>query len=329
MSGLQTPFFVGDLELENNLFYSPLAGCSDYPFRKMSAKFRPGLIFTEMIKIDSLVRCKKETFQMLSFDPSMHPIGAQICGSDPKMAAKSAQMIEELGFDLIDLNCGCPVDKVTKDGSGSGLLKTPNKIGDLLSNICAHTTLPVTVKIRAGWDDDSINCEEITRIAELAGAKVIFIHGRTRSQGYKGLANRSHIARAKKAANQIMVFGNGDIFDPISALDMFETTQCDGILLSRGTLGNPSIAAEVEYFLKHKKTMPKSNSESTQQLIQHIQYIFAFQPLKRALLEIRKVGCWYAKSHSNMSKLRSQISQIKTKEEVDQIIETLKTTCYD
>jgi tRNA-dihydrouridine synthase B len=150
MNYLKIPFQLGNITLPNNIFYAPLAGCSDFPFRKMSAKYRPGLMYCEMVKMDALIRHDQNTFHILDYDPSMHPIGGQICGSKPEIAGQAAKIIEDLGFDVVDLNCGCPVDKVTKDGSGSGMLKTPELIGEVLANMVAAVKIPVTVKIRAG-----------------------------------------------------------------------------------------------------------------------------------------------------------------------------------
>ena len=158
------PFQMGKKVLPSNIFYAPLAGCSDFPFRKMSAKYRPGLMYCEMVKMDALIRSDVNTFHLLDYDASMHPIGAQLCGSKPEIAGKAAKIMEELGFDVVDLNCGCPVDKITKDGSGSGMLKNPELIGEMVSNMIAAVKIPVTVKIRAGWDENSINAVEITRI---------------------------------------------------------------------------------------------------------------------------------------------------------------------
>ena len=143
----------------------------------MTSRFRPGLIYCEMVKMEALTRYDTGTFRLLDYDKSMHPIGAQIVGSNPKLAGHAAQIIEELGFDVVDLNCGCPVDKVTKDGSGSGLLKEPEKIGEIIANMVAAVSIPVTVKIRAGWEEGRIAAADITEIAEKAGAKAITIHG--------------------------------------------------------------------------------------------------------------------------------------------------------
>ncbi len=220
----QDPLQLGSLKLPNRVIYSPLAGCSDLPFRRMAAKFRPGLIYCEMVKLEALTRGDPHTFHLLDYESDMHPIGAQVCGAKPGLAAEAARIIEDLGFDVVDLNCGCPVDKVTKDGSGSGMLKNPELIGEVIANMVAAVQIPVTVKIRAGWDDNSITAATITQIAEKAGAKAIAIHGRTREQAYRGPANWDHIKACKEVAKEIYVFGNGDVFDAEAGLNMFSQT---------------------------------------------------------------------------------------------------------
>src|SRR5579863_1856971 len=179
---LKRPFKLGNLELPSNIFCAPLAGCSDLPFRKMTTKFQPGIVYCEMVKMDALVRHDPHTYRLLDYTPGLHPIGAQLCGSKLQFVQQSAKIIEDLGFDVLDFNCGCPVDKVTKDGSGSGMLRTPELIGEMISAMVSAVKIPVTVKIRAGWDEAHINAAEITQIAEQAGAKAITIHGRTRAQ---------------------------------------------------------------------------------------------------------------------------------------------------
>ena len=232
-------FKIGDLVLRNNIFYAPLAGCSDYPYRTMGSKWGPGLMWCEMVKMEPLVRFDSKTYQLLDVHPSQGVVGAQLCGSNPKIAGQAAAIIEELGFPIIDLNCGCPVDKVTKDGSGSGMLKTPDKIGEIISNMVARVKIPVTVKIRCGWGKDEIVTPLITEIAEKAGAKAICIHGRTREQAYKGNANWETIRMAKEAAKNIIVIGNGDLFSPEAVLEMGKQTGCDAFLVARGTMGRP------------------------------------------------------------------------------------------
>ncbi len=321
---IKKPFQFGKITLPNNIFYAPLAGCSDYPFRKMSAMYKPGLIYCEMVKMDALVRHDPGTFHMLDYDKSMHPIGAQLCGSKPELAGKAARIIQDLGFDVIDLNCGCPVDKVTKDGSGSGLLKTPQLIGEIVSNIVAAVSLPVTLKIRAGWDEGSINAAEITQIAEAAGATAICVHGRTRVQAYRGPANWDWIKESKQAAKNILVIGNGDLFDPESVKRMFEETQCDAVLVARGTMGQPWIVEDIINHMEGKNVAERSRDELFNGLMKHFSYMKSYLTDRQACIEMRRVGCWYIKDVAGASPIRQQISHATTLREIEDVIENLK-----
>jgi nifR3 family TIM-barrel protein len=273
-----------------------------------------------MVKMDALVRHDKGTYNLLGYTEDMHPIGAQLCGSKVELAAPSARIVEDLGFDIIDINCGCPVDKVTKDGSGSALLKDPRKIGDIVASVVASVSLPVTVKIRAGWDDESINCEEVVKIAEEAGAKAVFVHGRTREQAYRGPAKWDYVARAKKAAKNIHVIGNGDIFTPESAQRILDETHCDGVLLSRGTLGAPWLAEDVERFLTGQESLPRPQEFVHAKLLEHFSFIKTYQEERRALLDIRRVGCWYLKEMPFARATRDQINKAQTLAEVENIL---------
>ena len=311
------PLKLGKLTLPTNVFFSPLAGCSDYPFRQMASLFKPGLIFCEMVKMDALIRHEPSTYHLLDYDPSMRPIGGQLCGSRPELAGPTARIIEELGFDVVDLNCGCPVDKVTKDGSGSGMLKNPELIGEVIANMVAAVNIPVTVKIRAGWDDESINASLITKIAEQAGAQAISIHGRTRQQKYTGRANWDHIKDAKKTATSIKVIGNGDVFDAEAGLALFKHTGCDAILVSRGTFGKPWIAEEVRRLDQGLSPFIPDVKET---LLKHLAYTAAYQTDRKALLDMRRVGCWYLRSGTGTKKLRESLNRTKKLTEVETLI---------
>ena len=319
MNRLIKPLKWGRLKLASNIFYSPLAGCSDYPFRLMAARYKPGLMFCEMVKMDALVRHEPTTYHLLDYHPAMRPIGAQICGSKPEMAGTCGRIIEDLGFDVIDLNCGCPVDKVTKDGSGSGMLKNPELIGEVISNMVAAVSIPVTVKIRTGWDDSCINAPEITRIAEAAGAQAISIHGRTRQQKYTGKADWNHIRRCKEAASSIHVIGNGDVFDAESALRLLTETGCDGVLISRGTFGRPWIVDDV-------KRLDNGDSpfvpDVQRHLLDHMECIRSYQTERKALLDMRRIGCWYLRSGSGTKKLRESLNRAKNLNEVKTLIDS-------
>jgi tRNA-dihydrouridine synthase B len=320
MKFFTSPFQIGDCKLPNNIFYAPLAGCSDFPFRKMSAKYRPVLMFCEMVKMDALVRHDQNTFHILDFDKEMHPIAGQICGSKPQIAGKAARIIEDLGFDTIDLNCGCPVDKVTKDGSGSGMLKNPALIGEVLANMVAAVRIPVTVKIRAGWDETQITAPIITQIAEQAGAKAICIHGRTRKQGYKGPANWDYIKECKQAAKTIKVIGNGDVVDGSSAQKMFEHTGCDAILVARGTMGQPWIVEDIIRRLLGEELLERSLEERRQALLEHFLHTLHYHHERRVAVDMRRVGCWYLKKSSGTRGFREAISRASSPEVVKDLI---------
>jgi tRNA-dihydrouridine synthase B len=310
------PFFIGSAELPNKILYAPLAGCSDLPFREMACRYRPGIVYCEMVKMDALVRNDPNTYRMLDYRGDMHPIGAQLCGSKKSLAAQAARIVEDLGFDVIDFNCGCPVDKVTKDGSGSGMLKTPELIGEILSTIVAAVKVPVTVKIRAGWDEGSINAAQITQIAEKAGAKAITIHGRTREQGYKGNANWDYIKACKEVAREILVIGNGDVFDVESALNMFAYTGCDAVLVARGTMGQPWIVQDILKGLEGLPVPKRSVEDLKKNLFEHFDCIIRYQPEKQSLLDMRRVGCWYLKRLQGVKELRLLLNKSTSTTEV-------------
>ncbi|MDN3505577.1 MAG: tRNA dihydrouridine synthase DusB [Rhabdochlamydiaceae bacterium] len=314
------PIKLGNLELPNNVFYSPLAGCSDLPFRSICKLFSPGLIFCEMVKMDALVRHDVNTYQILEYSHSMHPIGGQLVGSKLEYAAQSAKIIEDLGFDVVDLNCGCPVDKVTKDKSGSGLLLHPELIGDILNEMVNAVSIPVTVKIRAGWDESQIVAPQITTIAEEAGAKMISIHGRTRKQGYKGFADWDVIAQCKAKAKSIIVTANGDIFSPEAAKRCFDQTGCDAVLASRATMGKPWIAEDIIRYLKGQPAMLRDGGFIKEILTHHFALIIATQTPRKAITDIRRVGCWYLKDANNAKNLRHQLNKMQSLEELDDIL---------
>lgn len=309
------PLKIKKLKLPSNIVYSPLAGCSDLPFRRMVRKYTNSLIFTEMTKADALARGDNGTFSMLSFTKEMHPIGAQICTSKKDIAGQCAPIIEDLGFDLLDLNCGCPVDKVTRDGSGSALLKNPEEIGAIIYEMQKNVSIPITVKIRAGWDAESINAKEVTKIAEQAGASAIFIHGRTRKQAYKGPANWDFIKDACDQEREILVFANGDIFSRETAEEALSLTGADGVLVSRITMGCPHIARNI--FLGADAQTEPSPLELIEE---HAKEIIAYQTPRKALSDIRRVACWYLREKKEYTDLRKSINRAKSLEEMLDLI---------
>jgi nifR3 family TIM-barrel protein len=295
----------------------------------MTAKYKPGLIYCEMVKMDALIRHDPNTYRLLDYERGMHPIGAQLCGSKPELAGPCAKILEDLGFDIIDLNCGCPVDKVTKDGSGSGLLKSLDLLGSLVSNIVAAVKVPVTVKIRAGWDAHHIITKEATRIVEAAGASALCIHGRTRAQGYQGAANWEFIRECKQASKQMPIIGNGDLFDPESVKKMFEFTGCDAVLLARGTMGKPWLIEDIYRYFSNETPLIRSGLEYRDVLLEHLDHILSYQNERRALLDLRRVGCWFLKGGKGMRHLREALNRSSSPLEVRKMIEAYPWTETD
>ncbi|MFZ4773266.1 MAG: tRNA dihydrouridine synthase DusB [Chlamydiia bacterium] len=309
------PIRLKNLLLPSNIWYAPLAGCSDYPFRRLSARYKPGLMFTEMCKMEALVRKESSTFRFLDFDPSMHPIGAQLCGSNPKLAPQAAKIIEDLGFDVVDLNCGCPVDKVTKDGSGSALLKTLDRVYEILVALVQSVDIPVTVKIRVGWDEQNLIHTQMVELAEAAGVTAITIHGRTREQAYRGLSNRDLIQEACQKAKTIHVIGNGDVFDTASAKDLLDRG-CSGVLVARGTMGNPWIGQKIVQELTENRPFEVTFELIRQTLIDHYEEIIQYETPRKALLSLRRVACWYLRDLEGAKQLRDLVNRSQSLEEM-------------
>ncbi len=262
-----------------------------------------------MVKMDALIRHDPNTYRLLDYEASMHPIGAQLCGSKVQLAGPCAKIVEDLGFDVIDLNCGCPVDKVTKDGSGSGMLQTLDLIGEILHAMVSSVKIPVTIKIRAGWDSSHIVGPQITQIAEEAGASAICIHGRTRAQGYKGPANWDFIRDCKAASKHIPVIGNGDIITAQSAEKIFKHTGCDGVLLARGTMGKPWLIEDIYDYFEGREPKIRTGTEYRDVLLEHLDHIVSYQNQRRALLDLRRIGCWFLRGAKGMRHLRESLNR--------------------
>jgi tRNA-dihydrouridine synthase B len=287
------PLTLGSLQLPVNVLFAPLAGCSDFPYRALCRRFHNGLLFCEMVKMEAILRSDTTSFRMLHYSADMHPIGAQLCGSHPENAAAAAKIIEDMGFDVVDLNCGCPVDKVIDDGSGSGLLRTPRIIGDIIANMVSAVRIPVTLKVRVGWDDQHIIIEDLVHIAESAGAVSMTVHGRTRKQAYTGQANRAWIKAAKQQARTIKIIGNGDIFSAQSALEMLQETGCDGVMIARGGMGQPWLADDIHQLDTNGVVPVRSSAERLEVFLRHFEETMAYGDDQQALVDMRRVGCTY------------------------------------
>ncbi|MBN2479751.1 MAG: tRNA dihydrouridine synthase DusB [Parachlamydiales bacterium] len=298
-------FNIGSLCLDNNILYAPLAEYTDFSFRKLLRHFHKGLLFCEMLKIEPLVRGKMG--KMLKYTQDMKPIGAQLCGTNPKSARLAAKIVEDLGFDVIDLNCGCPVPKVVKDGSGSAMLKTPELIGEIIHEMASNVKVPITVKIRIGWDENSIVAQDLVKIAESANAKAITIHGRTKKQGYSGKANWDYIKQCKAIAKEILVIGNGDLYTPQDVKNIFDQTACDGVMIARGMLKTPWLAEDIEDFF-NDKIINKDAEKRKNSLLKYIDYLIQEDGNTNAVFAIRRICGWYLKEIKNIKQLRIDIN---------------------
>ncbi|OGN65410.1 MAG: tRNA dihydrouridine synthase DusB [Chlamydiae bacterium RIFCSPLOWO2_01_FULL_28_7] len=298
-------FNIGSLSLYNNVLFAPLAEYTDFPFRRLLRLFHKGLIYCEMTKMEALVREKCST--ILKYESDMHPIGAQICGTKKDLAYDSAKILEDLGFDIIDLNCGCPVSKIVKDGSGAAMLKDVNNIYAVLKNMVDAVKIPVTVKIRIGWDENSIIVKDVVKAAEEAGAKAITVHGRTKSQGYSGNSRWEYIKLAKETAKEIKVIGNGDIYTAIDTKNIFDFTNCDGIMISRGILKMPWISQEIESFFENTYGSRDWNFRKNL-LLKYIEFILEDSNEQKAIFDIRRISGWILRELDGIKNLRIAIN---------------------
>lgn len=321
-------FKIGNVEIKNNVCLAPMAGVCNSAFRRIIKEMGCGLLYAEMVSDKALVYDNEKTKEMLYMTESERPITQQIFGSDKESFVKAAKIIEEeMHPDIIDINMGCPVPKVAvKSQAGSALLKSPDKIYDIVSAVKAAVNVPVTVKIRSGWDNNSINAVEVARVCEKAGADAIAIHPRTRSQGYAGKADWDIIKEVKKNVS-IPVIGNGDILSVEDAKRMFDETGCDAVMIGRGTLGNPYLIKQIVTYLDKGIIIPDQTPvEKLKTCLKHFKYLLEIKPEKVAVLEMRTHGAWYLKGLPNGVSIKKKLYEIKTKEEFINTIESYIAT---
>ena len=313
---------LGKIALKVPMFQSPMADCTDVAFRLVAREMGLELAFTEMISAEALVRENKRTLPLIRRVRGDKPLGAQLVGHNPVSMGKAAAMIEALGFDILDINCGCPVRKVTVPGAGSALLQRPDIAAKIFQSVMAHIKkIPVTVKMRTGFTDASGQealC--LARLAEEYGFAAVTVHGRTRAQGYTGKADWKAIGLVKKAV-KIPVFGNGDIFAPHDAQSMMEMTGCDGVALGRGALGNPWLYAGIRAILTGKTWEEPAFEEKKRVALKHITLEIEHEGEKTGVLQSRKIATWYFKGCPNVALFRNQINRATSLEEMTSLIE--------
>lgn len=314
---------IGNVEIKNNVVLAPMAGISNSAYRTIIKEMGAGLIYAEMVSDKAISYESKKTIDMLYMTDMERPIAQQIFGSDKESFVKAAKYIEKtMKPDIIDINMGCPVPKVAiKNQAGSALLKNPEKVYEIVSSVVNAVNVPVTVKIRSGWDNNSINAVEIAKMIERAGASAITVHPRTRAQGYTGNADWN-IIKAVKENVTIPVIGNGDIRSCYDAKRMLDETKCDAVMIGRGVLGNPWLIKEcVEYLATGKEPIKVSLKEKMDMVKRHYKLLEETKGEKLALLEMRTHAAWYLKGLENSTKLKEAIFKTKTKEKFLKLID--------
>ena len=310
---------IGSVELNNPFILAPMAGVCDLPFRLLCKEKGAAMVCTEMVSAKAIYYNNKNTKELLTIDKNEGPVSLQLFGSEPKLMAEMAKRIEEIPFDILDFNMGCPVPKVVNNGEGSALMKNPVLAGNIIEAMANAISKPVTVKIRAGFDAEHINAVEIAKIAENSGAAAITVHARTREQYYSGKADRE-IIRLVKEAVTIPVIGNGDIDCYESAKHMLEYTGCDGVAIGRGAEGNPWIFEELNAKYAGLDYNKPSLEEVKEMIMRHARMLIDYKGEYIGIREMRKHAAWYTAGFKGASKLRGRLNEASSIESLEEII---------
>lgn len=303
---------IGSVTLDNNVILAPMAGVTDQAFRLLCREQGAGLVCMEMVSAKAIFYNNKNTEELLTVHPGELPASLQLFGSEPKILSQMAARIEERPFAILDFNMGCPVPKVVNNGEGSALMKDPKLVEEILTALVRAVRKPVTVKIRKGFDENSVNAVEIARIAEGCGVAAVAVHGRTRTQYYSGRADWDIIRQVKQAV-KIPVIGNGDVTDPETAAAMLAETGCDGVMIGRAAQGNPWIFREVVQYLKDGTRLPRpDNREKKELVLRHAALLREVKGEYTAVREMRKHLAWYTAGMPHSARFRGMINSMET-----------------
>ena len=312
---------IGNVELANPYILAPMAGVTDLPFRLLCKEQGAGLLCMEMVSAKAIQYNNKNTRALLEIHPEEEPVSLQLFGSDSDVISEIAKRIEDLPFAILDINMGCPVPKIVRNGEGSALMNQPKLVHEIVSKTVKAIQKPVTVKIRKGFNDESINAVEIAKIIEDAGAAAVAVHGRTREQYYSGKADWDIIRQVKEAVS-IPVIGNGDVVSGESALAMMRETGCDGVMIGRGAQGNPWIFSEL---VEYEKTgvMPErpSNEELKEMMLRHARLQIQYKGEYLGIREMRKHVSWYTSGLPNSARLRGEINAVESYVVLEELLE--------
>ena len=314
------PLQIGNVVIDHPFTLAPMAGVTDLPYRLLCKEQGAGLMCTEMVSAKGLYYGNRKSEPLMATDPKEQPAALQIFGSDPDIMGEMAAKVDNGKFQMIDINMGCPVPKIVNNGDGSALMKQPELAGKVIKAVASAVKVPVTVKIRKGFDDDHINAVEMAQIAEENGAKAIAVHGRTREQYYSGKADWSIIRRVKDAVS-IPVIGNGDITCPEDAMHMNEETGCDGFMIGRRAKGNPWIFKEMIHYFETGETLPRpSLEEVVAMMLRHGRMMIDFKGEYIGVREMRKHVSWYTFGFPGAAKLRDKVNHTETYQDLEELL---------